>query len=296
MRDLQVKDTSSTLRDAPPPSPSPARGDVAEPNASWLRAPLSLVFLACYVLYLVLFMGAGQRLVIWPLITLLPSRRRAIVRWWLRTNARATLGMARLLAGVRLTVQGSIADEPCVAVMNHQSVLDIPLGIYLIPGPYPLIPTRDRYGRGIPGISPLSRLARFPLLAQRRSVSRAELRSLVAAAEQVAAGQQSLLIYPEGHRTRRGEIAPFMKPGLRLILSRARRPVYVIVADGIWHVRTFIDAALRFVGTSIDVIILGPFTPPSNAAELDAFIDTLHRHMEAALVEIRTHRAVSPQP
>lgn len=277
-----MRDTNSTLH-------APTAG-AARPSAGWMRAPRSLLFIAVYMLYVVVVMGLGQRLVIWPLITIQPSRRRAIVRWWLQANARATLWLSRVLAGVRLTVRGSIPPEPCIAVMNHQSVLDIPLGIYLIPGPYPIIPTRDRYGRGIPGISPLTRLARFPLLAQRRTASRQELRSLREVAEQVERGEQSLLIYPEGHRTRGGEIAPWMKPGLKLILSRARRPVYCIVADGIWHVRTLADAALRFAGTSIHVIIVGPFVPPQQPSELDAFIDTLHERMEAALTEIRARR------
>ena len=255
-----------------------------------MRAPRSLLFITVYMLYVVFVIGLGQRLIIWPLITLRPTRRRAIVRWWLQFNARATLWLSRVLAGVRLTVRGSIPPEACIAIMNHQSVLDIPLGIYLIPGPYPIIPTRDRYGRGIPGISPLARLARFPLLAQRRSASRQELRSLLETAEQVQRGEQSLLIYPEGHRTRGGEIAPWMKSGLKLILSRAHQPVYVIVADGIWHVRTFADAALRFAGTAIHVIIVGPFAPPRQPSELDAFLDTLHERMQSAMNEIRTRR------
>ena len=227
--------------------------DLATPSrASRLAHALrSVVFFVVYFAYLTFVMGLAQRLVIWPLITVAPSRRRAIVGAWLRFNARATFGLARALAGVRLSVRGAIPPEAVVVVMNHQSVLDIPLGVLLIPGPYPIIPTRDRYGKGIPGISPLTRLARFPLVTHQKTATRQELLDLRRVADDVARGEQSLLIFPEGHRSTDGDIDPFMKSGLKLILARARRPIYCIVADGMWHIPTFAAAAVRFAGTHV---------------------------------------------
>jgi 1-acyl-sn-glycerol-3-phosphate acyltransferase len=253
------------------------------------------VFFVVYFLYLTFVMGLGQRLVVWPLITVLPSRRRAVVGAWLRFNARATFRLARALAGVRWSVRGAIPAESVVVVMNHQSVLDIPLGIMLIPGPYPIIPTRDRYGRGIPGISPLTRLARFPLVTHRKTASREELLALRDVADQVARGEQSLLIFAEGHRTKGGSIDPFMKSGLKLILARARRPVYCIVADGMLHVPTFAAAAVRFAGTRVRAAVIGPFAVPADAAELDAFIDALRDRMIETLDAIRRDGA-APEP
>ncbi|HEX5180186.1 MAG TPA: 1-acyl-sn-glycerol-3-phosphate acyltransferase [Gemmatimonadaceae bacterium] len=234
-----------------------------------------------------IIMGLGQRLLLWPAIFLFPARRRAMVRAWLRFHATATLRMARALAGVRLTTNGLLPAESCIVVMNHQSVLDIPLGLFLVRGPYPLIPTRDRYRRGIPGISPLSRLARFPFLSQKRTLSRPELASLTEAAEQVARGEQSLLIFPEGHRTDDGRIGRFMRNGLRITLARASRPIYCVVADGMSHVRTFADSFVRFADTHIRAVVLGPFDPPTDEAQVDEFIDMLHQRMTAALDEMR---------
>ncbi|MDQ3698249.1 MAG: 1-acyl-sn-glycerol-3-phosphate acyltransferase [Gemmatimonadota bacterium] len=281
-------DAAAVAAPSPPSAerPHPA-GDSPASSPRLARAARSLSFIAIYCLYLTFAVGLGQRVVVLPLITLFPRRRRAITRWWLGAHARGTLALARALSGVRLTIRGSIPSEPIVAVMNHQSLLDIPLGIALIPGPYPLIPTRDRYRQGIPGVSQLARLARFPFVSQGRTARREELVSLRRAAEQVAAGEQSLLIFPEGHRTRDGEITDFMKPGLKLVLARARRPVYCIVADGMWRSRTFADAALRFAGSRIHGVILGPFAAPSDANELDAFIDEIRARMIGALHDLR---------
>jgi 1-acyl-sn-glycerol-3-phosphate acyltransferase len=251
-----------------------------------LRAVRSLTFILLYSLYVLLVIGAGQRLVIWPLITILPKRRRAIVRAWLQFNARSTFALARGVGGLRLTILGEIPKDPVVVVMNHQSILDIPLGVLMTPGPYPIIPTRDRYAKGVPGISPLARLARFPFLSQGRTATREELLALKGAADSVAAGTNSLLIYPEGHRTRLGQVAPFMKSGLSLILPRANRPVYCIVADGMWHARTFGDAALRFAGLRVTARVLGPFAPPGRG-DVDEFLDELRARMIEAIEELR---------
>ena len=255
------------------------------------RAVRSSIFLLVFVIHLLIIIAAGQRLVVLPLLKLLPRRRQTIVRAWLRLHAHATLALARIFGGMRLRIEGAIPRESVVVVMNHQSVLDIPLGISVITGPYPIIPTRERYGRGIPGISVLVHLARFPIVSQRRENLRAELPAIAAAADATARGENSMLIFAEGHRTRDGLIAPFMRSGLRLVLERAKRPIYCVVADGLWHARTTFDAATGFAGATCSVRILGPFTAP--AADLDTFIEELRERMVATLEAMRAARAAS---
>lgn len=254
-----------------------------------VRVMRSSAFLFAYIIYLVLAMGLGQRILLWPAIWLFPRHRRRMVRGWLRFHARSTLGMARVLANVRMSVRGEIPPESCIVVMNHQSVLDIPIGLSLVPGPYPLIPTRDRYRWGIPGISPLGRLAGFPFLSQKRLLSRAELAALTRAAEQVARGEQSLLIFPEGHRSRDGGLGRFMRNGLRIVLSRAARPVYCVAVRGMVNARTFADGLANFADLDVRVKISGPIAPPppgSDGREVDTFIESLHERMLRMLGEL----------
>jgi 1-acyl-sn-glycerol-3-phosphate acyltransferase len=238
---------------------------------------------------MVLAIGLGQRVLLWPAIWLFPARRRRMVRAWLRFHARSTLAMARGIANVRVSVRGSIPPESCMVVMNHQSVLDIPIGLRLVPGPYPLIPTRDRYQWGVPGISPLARLARYPFLSQKRALSRAELAALTDAAEQVARGEQSLLIFPEGHRSRDGGLGRFMRNGLRIFLSRAERPVYCVAVHGMVNARTFADGLANFANLDIRIAISDAITPPPRGSDedtVDAFIDSLRQRMAAMLAEL----------
>ncbi|HEY9450673.1 MAG TPA: lysophospholipid acyltransferase family protein, partial [Gemmatimonadaceae bacterium] len=216
-------------------------------------------------------------------------RRRRLVRAWLRFHARSTLAMAHGIANVRISVRGAIPPESCIVVMNHQSVLDIPIGLRLVPGPYPLIPTRDRYEWGVPGISPLARLARYPFVSQKRVLSRSELASLTDAAEQVARGEQSLLIFPEGHRSRDGGLGRFMRSGLRIVLSRAERPVYCVAVHGMVNARTFADGLANFANLDVRIAISDAMAPPaagSDDSAIDAFIDLLRDRMAAMLAEL----------
>lgn len=275
---------------------SDARPFQAGPNAIVHNRPRNLgrglrsgAFFALFACYAIVVIGLGQRLLLWPAIVLLPRYRTAIVRAWLRFHARATRWMARVVGGVRFSIRGAIPPESCIVVMNHQSVLDIPIGISLIPGPQTIIPTRDRYRRGIPGISPLARLARFPFVSQGVSAARAELRALVEAVERVDRGEACLLIFPEGHRTRDGQIGRFMRGGLRIALRHAQRPVYCVVADGMTSARTTREALAQVAGSTVTVAIVGPFAAPADrsAESADLFIDMLHDSMTNALARMR---------
>ena len=217
------------------------------------------------------------------------------MRVWLRMQARATLGMARSVAGLRILVRGVIPPQSCIVVMNHQSVLDIPLGVWLIRGPQAVIPTRDRYKRGIPGISPLVRLAGFPVVSQKRSITREELRGLTDAADLVARGERTMLIFPEGHRTRDGSIGKFMRSGLRIVLRRAKQPVYCVVADGMTQARTTTDALTGFGGSTVRVTILGPFTidEPATPSKIDEFMEVIRQRMVDTLAAMRAEPAAA---
>ena len=257
-----------------------------------IRATRSLCFAVIYFIYLIVVMPPVQGLVIRPLCALNPLRRPAILRWWFQVQAHLVIGLARFLGGLRVDIEGSLPDSSLILVMNHQSLLDIPLGVSLMRGPYPVIPIRATYTRGFPGISGLSRLAGFPSLKQGERATRAEHAAMVGAAEAVARGERTMLIYPEGHRSRDGEIQPFMAHGLKLVFRHAPRcPVYLVVIDGAWHIRSISDIAFRLAGRTVRVRVLGPFAVPTERGDHDAFIDSLRGEMVAMLARLRGREA-----
>ena len=253
------------------------------------RATQSLIFAVIYSILLVAVMGPIQWLVVQPLCRLMPARRASIARRWLRLNAHVVLDSARVLGGLNLRVRGAIPATSCIVLMNHQSLLDIPVGVRLIRGPCPIIPTRDRYTRGIPVISSMTRLAGFPSLRQGERASRAEHQAMVTTAEAVGRGDRSVLMFPEGHRSPDGEILPFMTSGLRMLFRRAsHRPLYLVVADGMWQLRSFNDIAFRIAGSRVAAEVLGPYQIPSEPGEHEAFAVSLRDVMVATLARMRS--------
>ena len=267
------------------PTDAPAAPSRLERAGRALRGSL---FFIIWLPYLAIPAAIVQRLLVWPVLTLTASPAKRAYRYglWLRLQSRFVLFLSHITAGVRVSVSGSIPDEPVVAIMNHQSVMDIPVAVTLFGRYSPLFPTRDRYKWKIPFLSPTLRIGRFPFITQRPEGLEQDLASLGEAAARVARGDNSLLIYAEGHRTRDGQIGRFMRQGPRLILTQSKRPVYTIVADGMWGARTFTNALAALGNSRIHVAITGPFEPPT-PENADAFLDQLRASMMATLAEIR---------
>ena len=262
-----------------------------------VRVSRSALFLLVYLIYLVLFMGFVQRFILVPLAWVFPVLTDRILVRWSRLQASVPIALLRSMAGVRISVEGAIGPENRVVIMNHQSLIDIVLAVWLVPGNLTLIPARRRYQWGIPGISVYLRLARYPVISQTREGIRGDLKMMANAAERARRGEATLVIFPEGHRTKDGSILPFMTRGLRLVLSRAPLPVYCIVGDGMWHARTLVDSMAGLASTHVRLRVIGPFQPPQAESELPGFIESLRERMIATLEDMRSAvRPGSPVP
>jgi 1-acyl-sn-glycerol-3-phosphate acyltransferase len=224
-----------------------------------------------------------QRTVIAGLARLLPSKRIAILTWWERFLAHWMVISARL-GGARIPPPPTIPGHQGVLVlMNHQSLLDIPLVVLALKPHHPRIVTRDRYARGKPLISHMVRLYQYPTVSG-GATGRDELKQLRQAARE---SPVPLVIYPEGHRSADGEIGSWQEGGLRMILGARQWTVYLLVADGYWR-----SARLKDLGRSVTeidgrAVALGPFQSPDKGGDMGAFIAEMRRQMRVALAGLR---------
>jgi 1-acyl-sn-glycerol-3-phosphate acyltransferase len=194
-------------------------------------------------------------------------------------------GIAWLIraGGGRLRRTGGVpTTSPVLVVMNHQSLLDIPTA-GLMSAPYvPLFVTRKRYHYGVPAVSPCLRLMGCPVVDPRDRRG-----SLKVMREAARALEHGMLIFPEGHRTRDGEVGPWKTAGLLAVLRERRLPVYVIVTDGFWSARRFVDFVLGVANIHGETVVLGPFDPPADVDAHPAFVDGLRETMIARLAQMR---------
>lgn len=255
-----------------------------------IRGTLTLAILAAALMVA----DVVQRLVVAPLTRLLPSRRNSLLGIWQQIMALMVLGTTRLVGGARI---GHIPQIPSgsgvLVLMNHQSLLDIPLIVRAARPGHPRIVTRERYASGKPLISHMVRLYQYPTVNP-RATGRDDFYRLERAA---AASPVPLVIYPEGTRTRDGGIARFRRGGLRAILPARDWEVWVAVADGFWECGRVDDFRANVPSVRGSMRVEGPFTGPgagASAEAVDSFIGEMEEMMKATLDRMRAP-ALSPR-
>jgi 1-acyl-sn-glycerol-3-phosphate acyltransferase len=95
------------------------------------------------------------------------------------------------------------------------------------------------------------------------------------------------VIFPEGSRSRDGELTPWKRPGLRTLLTARQWQVYILVADGLWRSRSVSDFMRDISSAEIRVETVGPFESPAGEAEVEEFIGRMEALMKETLAGLR---------
>lgn len=252
-----------------------------------LRGYLALTI----ILFALVVLDPVQRIAVAARVRLFPDQRIPVFTRWQRMMAHLVLGTVSRIGGAAIPELPQIRGrEGVLLLMNHQSVLDIPLVVASFHDSYCRIVTRKRYLRWIPLISHMVRLYQYPVVNPRANA--AETKRMLAEIRKAArTSDVPLAIFPEGTRTRDGEIGRFRSTGLKLILRQRPWTVYVMVADGFWQ-----RAKLKhFLGGMGDirgeVKLVGPLEWTDPRADPESFMEEARTLMVETLAEMR---AASP--
>ncbi len=235
-----------------------------------LRAARSLLSMLSVGGYFV-FGSVVLRLGVIPASWLWPGGRYRLTSRYFKIMAGGILALLSL-GGARFRRRGVVpTGEPVFIVANHQSLVDI-LQVALMARPRaPAYVARRRYARWIPLVSATIRLLRCPVVDPRRDPPGALLEVRRGAREL----PHGLLIFPEGHRTRDGQVRPFRPGGIEAMLAARRLPVYLVVSDGSWRVARFADLLWRVHLIDCESEVLGPYEIPESRDAIPAFIRSL---------------------
>jgi 1-acyl-sn-glycerol-3-phosphate acyltransferase len=245
-------------------------------------------YLALTVVCLALLLADPvQRFLIAPWVRLRPSRRIAVLGRWQRLMARVVLGPVGKIGGARLpTLPHVPGGADTLILMNHQSLLDIPLVVASVKDSYPRIVTRKRYLRWIPLISHMTRLYQYPVVDP--AAKAGSLRRMFDGMREAARTTDvPLAIFPEGTRTRDGEIGRFKTSGLGVILEQRPWKVYLLVIDGFWErarLKDFLRGMSEIRGRAE---LVGPIAWEDTAADPQPFIREMRAQMVRRLAEMR---------
>ena len=183
--------------------------------------------------------------------------------------ARAWSWLILATTGVEVTVEGLdriVRGQTYVFVANHQSIYDIPVVFWSIPFQLRII-AKESLGR-FPMLGPhLKRTGH--LLVDRRHPDKSRIFGWAA---RLTANGLSLIIFPEGTRSRTGRLGKF-KGGSIMLAMRAGLPLVPISVVGSRHVMK--KGELTTKPGHVRLIVHDPIVPPPAAEPTTADVRAL---------------------
>jgi 1-acyl-sn-glycerol-3-phosphate acyltransferase len=246
---------------------------------------MTALFSACYWLFLgttsiVLYFGA----VLLCLATAPFDGNRTLLHrytcWWARLYLRC-------LPGCRLVVEGRekiTPRTPFVLVANHQSMTDI-MALSALATPFKWVSKKEAFRLPCIGWN--------MYLNQYVRVDRGNVRSVRATMERCRWWLQRgipLLMFPEGHRSRSGEMIPFHGGAFKLAVESGCAVLPIVVNGTLPIYRGW--RVLAWPGR-ITIRVLDAIPPGEEGGNAERLRQLVFRRMQEALQEIR---AAAPTP
>jgi 1-acyl-sn-glycerol-3-phosphate acyltransferase len=257
----------------PPLRVGPQAASPARP-IDWV---VSLPFLLAFGAILLLF-DPLQRLA-----RLFGPRPHEVVVGWLNVS----LVAACRLCGTRFEVErapGVRPDTPYLLIANHQSMFDIPIVGALLSTNYPKYVSKRELARWIPSISYNLRRGGNALIDRADRAQAVD--AIRALGERAQTRGVSVVIYPEGTRSRSGELKPFKPAGAISLLEAAPAlEVVPVTVDESWRLLCH-DLLPVPYGTRIRVRFADPI-PRSAENEPARILDRAEKDIEQTLLRWR---------
>ncbi len=161
------------------------------------------------------------------------------------------------MAGINVTVTGAdnLPDDPIIVMSNHASNFDILAMQGYFPRHLSWIAKKELFKIPVFGYS----MKRGGYLPLDRGDGRKALKSIDEASKIIRKGR-SVILFPEGTRTRNGQMLPFRRGGF-LLAARAEVPVVPVTILGSFSINPGGSLGLN-LGRSVQIIIHPPVNVP----------------------------------
>ncbi len=155
-----------------------------------------------------------------------PIMDRIMVRW-----ARTVLKLTRSTIE-RRGAEDLDTSRPYVVVSNHRSDLDIPVNVVAVDLPIRFMAKKELFDVPVFGQT-LRALGMIEVNRQRGAAAHLEVNE---AAEAISGERYSIMVYPEGTRSRSGQMLPFKKGAFAVAIDRDMPilPVTIFGTDRVW--------------------------------------------------------------
>jgi 1-acyl-sn-glycerol-3-phosphate acyltransferase len=190
-----------------------------------------------------------------------------------RAAACRILALARASCGFRLHVSRFPGRLPrqCLVVANHQSLVDIPVLMRAFPALDLRFVAKRELRRGVPAVSLTLRAGKHALIGRQTRFAQAEreLRNLAALTKRGV----SPTVFPEGTRTKTGEVGRFHPAAVRILSEVSGLPILSVAVDGGYRISGLKKIVRNLVGASFRVAPLSLYPAPRTRQELASALD-----------------------
>jgi 1-acyl-sn-glycerol-3-phosphate acyltransferase len=202
-------------------------------------------------------------------------RQHWCARTWTRLIA-ATVGMRVRVHGIEsLPPEGT----PVVYMANHQSYMDIPTIFGFLPVQFRIIAKESLFKVPFMGWH-LTRAGNIPI---NRSNRREAMRSIASAAARIREGT-SVVVFPEGTRSRDGRLQEFKAGSFKLAVTAG---VPIVPLSIVGTCKVLRRDSLIFHPGKVDMYISRPIpTASTEEASLDAIMASVRAEMAAPLIPL----------
>jgi len=176
----------------------------------------------------------------------------------------ALFRQARQHTGFQLEFSNGVDEpipNPCVIVANHQSLVDIVALLAFLQDHQLRFAAKQELGKWFPGVSQALRLLRHALIPRSGNVSRG-LRELKRLGRMAKHGVTPV-IFPEGTRSRTGELRPFNTGAVRLIQTEASLPIVAVAVHGGYRLAHMTDIVDNIGSSRYRARIVKVLPPPT---------------------------------
>ena len=162
--------------------------------------------------------------------------------------------------------------EDFIIISNHQSLLDIPVFMKYFPDKEVRFIAKDALGRHVPLVSEMLR-AQEHCLIPRKAKPMEAMRYISDFGKRVIERKQIPILFPEGSRTRDGNVGKFFSAGFRQLTEATGLPVVVCALDGGWKLRDLRKLMTNLKHGCYRVKVLRVYEPPKTKEECNKILE-----------------------
>lgn len=247
----------------------------------------------------VMLLTVSSLLLLWDIFlkatsALLRPLSRRYLRARVSSMAARLMRLARFYGGLRVELDPRLRanlPDPCLVCANHQSVADIAILLAAFRSHQLRFVAKRELARGFPAVSEVLRIQRHAL------IDRGGYRNTALALETLgrrARSGMSPVVFPEGTRSRDGNLKTFHTGGVRTILERTKLSIVGVAIDGGQYFARMSNLLGGLSGITYRVAYVGTFDPGTNKEETVEAVQNVHLAIGNQLDAWRDHSGRNP--